>query len=299
MSGLLTSLTHRRLLFLAALVIALAAIANAYAYWTSSGSGSGSGNAGTLDAATGLSGTPGAGTVALSWNAVTPPAGGPSSVTYYLTRNGGSPGGDCPTSSSPANVLTCPDRGLSAGDYTYTVTAKWRSWTATSSSVLVHVASGALDHFLLAAATSTPSAGTADNLTITAKDSANNTVSLYNSSPSLTFSGATAIGAYNPTVTNSSGSPINFGSATTISFTNGVATVSGSNNGVMRLYKAGASSIVVSDGSHSNGAGLSITVSPLAINSLWIAAASTTPAAGAADNLTITALDSYGNTATS
>lgn len=66
------------------------------------------------------------------------------------------------------------------------------------------------------------------------------------------------LGTYIPTVTNSGGTAANFGAATAITFANGVATVSGSNNGVMRLYKVETANIIVSDGSgHSNGAGLS------------------------------------------
>ena len=41
-----------------------------------------------------------------------------------------------------------------------------------------------------------------------------------------------------PTVSNSSGTVIAFGSTTAITFSSGVATVSGANNGVMTLYKA-------------------------------------------------------------
>ena len=93
--------------------------------------------------------------------------------------------------------------------------------------------------------------------------------------------------------------PSTSGLPTAITFTNGVATVSGSNNGVMKLYKAETANIVVSDGTYNNGTGLTVTVNPLAASKLLLAAATTTPAAGAADNLTITAQDTYGNTATS
>ena len=79
--------TRRRLLTLAALMVALMASANAQAYWTSSGSGSGGGNAGTLAAPTNVIGTPGAGTVTLSCSAVTPPCGS-GTVSYYVTRDG-------------------------------------------------------------------------------------------------------------------------------------------------------------------------------------------------------------------
>jgi hypothetical protein len=63
-------------------------------------------------------------------------------------------------------------------------------------------------------------------------------------------------------VINSAGTTINFGSATAINFTSGVASVSSSKNGVMKLNLAGAASIAVSDGSISNPTPLAVTVSP-------------------------------------
>ncbi|MGB7589380.1 MAG: hypothetical protein WBM00_11800, partial [Solirubrobacterales bacterium] len=78
------------------------------------------------------------------------------------------------------------------------------------------------------------------------------------------------------TVSNASGTAINFGSSTTITFTNGVATVSSGKNGVMTLVKAASASITVSDGTISNGAGLAVTVSPAAAAKLgWTHATST------------------------
>ena len=111
----------------------------------------------------------------------------------------------------------------------------------------------AVSKLALAAATTTPTAGAADNLTITAQDTYGNTVPSYNGSHDLTFSGAGTVGGHNPTVTNTLGVGINFGAATAISFTNGVATVSANSNGVMTLYKAETANIVVSDGTHNNG----------------------------------------------
>ena len=104
------------------------------AYWAAGGTGSGSGPVGTLVAPT-LIGTPGAGTVALSWDQVTP-LGAPA-VSYFV--NGAHAG--CPMSKTTATTATsCTDSGLIPGTYSYTVTAVWQSWTATSSSVLVTVA---------------------------------------------------------------------------------------------------------------------------------------------------------------
>jgi alpha-tubulin suppressor-like RCC1 family protein len=285
---------RKRLFALTVLAIALMGAANAQAYFTANGNGSGTSNAGTLGAST-VSGTPGAGTATLSWSAVSPPSSG--AVSYYVKRNGGNPGGNCPTSAAPSAVLTCTDSGLSAGTYSYTVTTIWRTWSAVSSpATQVTLASGALDHFVLSAATTTPTAGQSDNLTVTAKDVAGNTVTTYGGSNNLTFSGAGTIGTFNPTVTNSGGTAINFGAPTAVTFANGVATVSGSSNGAMILYKVETANIVVSDGTHTNGAGLAITVGPAGLNSFTFPTPAT-QTAGTAFNVSLTAKDAYGNTA--
>ncbi|MGZ6266105.1 MAG: hypothetical protein ACXWN4_04275, partial [Candidatus Limnocylindrales bacterium] len=78
--------------------MALAMAAQANAFWGSNGIGSGSGGVGTLDSST-LSGTSGAGTATLNWTAVPPP--GPGTVYYYVQRDGGNAGGDCPTPGFP------------------------------------------------------------------------------------------------------------------------------------------------------------------------------------------------------
>jgi hypothetical protein len=150
----------------------------------------------------------------------------------------------------------------------------------------------------LSAASTTPTAGAADNLTITAKDSFGNTATTYTGDKSLTFSGAGSVGSNNPAVSNKTGTAVNFGTSDTITFSAGQATVSGSNNGVMKLYKAETASISVTDATLTSNS-LSVTVSAGSAASLSLSAGSATPAAGAADNLTITAKDSFGNTATS
>ncbi len=233
--------------------IALVVVTGAWAYWTTTGTGIATGSVGALAAPTISSSTPGAGTVALSWTAVTPPGSG--TVSYYVSRDGGEPGGSCPSSSSPSAVTSCTDSGVSVGTHEYTVTAVWNSWTATSTIKSVQVTFGPATHFLLTAATTTPTAGAADNLTITAKDASNNTVATYTGSHSLTFGGASTIGSFTPTVTNSAGTATSFGTETAINFTNGVASVSSGNNGAMKLYKVEAASITVSDGTINNGAG--------------------------------------------
>jgi hypothetical protein len=83
--------------------------------------------------------TPGAGTASLVWTAVAPPGSG--SVSYYVLRDTVSPAGNCPTQAAPASVLTCTDSGLPVGTHSYTVTAVYHSWTATSLPATVTVTS--------------------------------------------------------------------------------------------------------------------------------------------------------------
>src|SRR6185437_16197846 len=111
----------------------------AFAFWSGQGSGTASGSVGTLAAPSITKATPGAGTVELSWTVVTPPASG--EVTYYVSRDGGSAAGNCPSSASRGAQTSCTDSGLSVGAHEYTVTAVWRSWTAKSAGKSVEVAS--------------------------------------------------------------------------------------------------------------------------------------------------------------
>ena len=191
------------------------------------------------------------------------------------------------------------DTGVALGTHEYTVTAEWRSWTATSTGSSANVSFGPATHFVLNASSVTPTAGVADNLTVTAEDESNNTVATYTGSHNLTFGGANTIGAFSPSVTDSAGTITDFGTATAITFTNGVATVAAGNNGVMKLYSAETALVTVTDGTLSNGVGLSVTVAASAASSFTLEAASVTPTAGEADDLTITAFDAYGNTAVS
>jgi hypothetical protein len=284
-----------------ALLVALVATISgtAIAYFSTTGTGSASAGVSKLSPLSITAATPAVGgTVALSWSTVTAPGSG--TVTYSVTRDGGEPAGTCPSSSSPAAVTSCTDSGLAVGTHSYVVAAKWRSWTAESSTSTAKITVGPANHLILTAASSTPTAGVADNLTITAKDEKNATVTTYTGSHSLTFSGAaTSPGGTKPTVANSSGTATNFGTATAITFASGVATVNSTKNGVMKLYASGEADVNVSDGSISTESPLEATVAPAAASKLVLTAITTTPAAGSADNLTTTAQDTYGNTATS
>lgn len=222
---------------------------------------------------------------------------GPSAGTLSCSNAG------FPAVAAVAGVATftnCQITGTAAaGTYTLAATRVGLTSTGASSNVVINPASAAT--LSLAAATTTPTAGVADNLTITAKDTFANVATGYTGDKNLTFSGAATIGVNTPTVSSKTGAATNFGTATTITFASGVSTVSGATNGAMILKKAETASIIVTDGTINNGAGLSVSVSAAGPASLALGAATTTPTAGAADNLTVTAsaLDAFGNTAVS
>ena len=116
----------------AALVVLTTGIA--FAFWTSTGTGTASASTGTLNAPPNVAATstPGSGTAHVSWDA---PAGPLSPTGYYVTRISSSnvTSAACGTSTaSPTGNLSCDDTSLAAGSYTYTVTAVFNSWTATS-----------------------------------------------------------------------------------------------------------------------------------------------------------------------
>jgi hypothetical protein len=76
-------------------------------------------------------------TVTLIWTAVT--ASSPGTVRYYVLRDGGAAAGNCPAKAAPTTVLTCADTGVANGNHSYTVTAVYAGWTATSAPVAVTV----------------------------------------------------------------------------------------------------------------------------------------------------------------
>ncbi len=280
---------------LALVLITTAAVVSAF--WTGSGQGNVSATLATLEAPTITAATTGAETVALSWSAVTPP--GEGTVEYYVTRDGSTASAGCPSSSSRSTVTNCTDTNVPVGAHKYKVTAVWRSWTSTGEERTVTVAYGPATHLVLEAASTTPAAGEADNLTVTAKDASGDTVGTYSGSHSLIFEGAgVASNGEEPIVVDESGVEKNFGEATEITFTEGKATVSSAMNGVMTLYKAEAAHIKVKEGSLNNGAGLAVTVKAAAAKNFKVPTP-TEQEAGVSFNVTLTAIDEYGNTATS
>lgn len=240
------------------LVSVAAGSGTAAAYLTAPANGSATAGVGALAPPT-LSATPGSEAVELSWSAVAAPGAG--AVTYAVSRDGGDPAGDCPSASSPAAVTACTDSGVAPGSHSYTVTARWSSWSVAGEPVEIEVAAGPAVRLVLGADSSTPVAGSADGLTITAEDAAGQPAASYTGTHLLIFAGAAASpGGAVPTVADSSGDAVEFGAATALEFEAGVATVAGARNGAMRLYGAGATSIEASDGSVSTAAPLALTV---------------------------------------
>ena len=282
----------------AAILAALAVLAcgSALAYFTASGAGNASAGISKL-AAPSPSATPAlGGTVVLLWNAINPPGSG--AVTYTVERDGGKVGGGC--TGTIAGTTTCTDSGLGPGTHTYVVTAKWRSWTTSSSPASATIELGPLDHFSLSAESATPAVGEVDGLTIVAQDANGLTVTSYGGSHNITFSGASpAPDGTKPTVASKSGSATAFGKATSLSFDEGVAEASGAKNGAMKLYESGAVDIDASDGSVATAVPLHALATAGEATELGLTAASTAPVAGSADALSAIALDDYENVATS
>jgi hypothetical protein len=139
----------------------------------------------------------------------------------------------------------------------------------------------------------TPTAGATDQLTIALVDQYGN-VEPFSGDKNLTFSGlSTSAAGKVPTVTDKNGTAVKEGKAEYITFSNGVASAS------LVAYAAETKTLAVTDGtlssSSTGGAGVSLTVSPAAANAYRITAASTTPTAGATDQLTIELVDQFGN----
>lgn len=146
----------------------------------------------------------------------------------------------------------------------------------------------------------TQTAGTSQNITITQTNAAGVTNTSYTGEKFLTFSGAnSSVSPVNaPTVKDKTGTAIAFSSSTSITFTNGVATVSGGSNGVLTLYKAESAVISVTDGSITSEGGdrLTVNVTPASMAMSF----STQPGGGLYNAIwstqpIVTFKDSYGN----
>jgi hypothetical protein len=172
----------------------LAAALDASAYVTASGSGSARASVTTLAASTITRASTAAGSVTLTWSAVTAPATG--SVTYYVSRDGGAASAACPSAAAPTSATSCTDTGVSAGAHQYTVTAVWRTWTRTSAAANVTLASGVATQLIF---TTQPGGGATGGSAfptqpaVSARDADGNTVPDYSGTVTLSIlSGGTA-----------------------------------------------------------------------------------------------------------
>ena len=128
---------NRRIPFvvLVSLVSAFVMTTSAWAFFTSAGNGSGAAPVGALGAPSSVAGSPTGGIIALTWIGVTSPGSGP--FGYYVTRAPVPTGTTIdvcgsPTSPVAASPTSCVDGSAPVGDYAYSVTAVFHSWTATS-----------------------------------------------------------------------------------------------------------------------------------------------------------------------
>src|SRR5260370_751379 len=144
-------------------------------------------------------------------------------------------------------------------------------------------------------------AGAAETVKVTAADPYGNTDLTYSGSKNLTYSGANSSTSpvTAPTVTKNAAAATRFGSSATNTFTNSISNNAGG-VGSMKLYKAETANIAVTDGTIAASTGadrLSVAVTAAAASRL-VVTGSASQTAGAAQALTITATDPYGNTDT-
>ncbi|MGN6635028.1 MAG: hypothetical protein ACTHJ6_06135, partial [Oryzihumus sp.] len=112
----------------------------AWAYWATAATGAGVGATATMSAPGTVTAVAGAGTAHLTWAASTLSTGTPVSG-YVVTRSGQSMP-VCGSASSPLTGTSCDDRNVPPGTYAWTVTAVYRTWTASAVSNSATVTAG-------------------------------------------------------------------------------------------------------------------------------------------------------------
>jgi hypothetical protein len=270
------------------LLAILGVAAGAWAFWTTQGTGSASATVGQLNAPTQVTvPSTASGTVHVSWTGSTLGDGATPASGYYVTRLKNSDSsisnacGTSPSSPTSSTAASCDDTSVPDGTYHYTVTAVYRSWTATSTaSGDVVTTAATLDHFTLAAP-ATATAGTAFNVTVTARDASNNALTGYTGTVHFTSSDA-----------GSPGLPSNYtfvaGDNGSHTFTNGVT-----------LKTAGSQTVSVNDTVETSKTGTAtISVSPAGADHFKVTAPASATAGSAFNTVTLTAQDPYNNTAT-
>ena len=210
------------------LVAALGA-APALAFWTSSGAAS----AGATARALAVPAAPTAvGSATSTWLVVsgTLPTGVSQvpGTTYTLNRDATTLGCSLPTS----GTYSCTDTGLTgATTYSYTVVAAVGAWRATSAAKTGATTCPVTPKYTLSPSTTTPTAGTALTVTITATGCSGATDTAYSGSQAVTFSGPSA---------SASGKAPAY--PATVTFTNGVGTAT------VTLYAAETTALTATTG---------------------------------------------------
>jgi hypothetical protein len=146
------------------------------------------------------------GTVAVNWS---PPSGGPSSVSYYVTRKIGTTSvAACGTSASNTITATsCTDTVTANGSYTYSVTAvfyKWTTASAASSAVVVTATIGQLG--FTQNPQSTKSDQSLGTVIVQVRDNSGNNVSTSGVRVTLSLSNNSEGGTLTGTLTQTTGS---------------------------------------------------------------------------------------------
>src|SRR2546428_1954617 len=186
---------------------------------------------------------------------------------------------------SSAGASLPADTSLSSGQGTYsatltaagaqTITARDTVTASITGGLNVSVRAASANHLVLNTATSTPTAGAAFSFTVTAQDPYGNTDPAYAGTVHFT-STDTAAGVLLP-------------ADTTLS--------SGQGTYSATLIRAGGQTITARDTVTASISGpLSVSVRAAPANHLTLTSATSTPTAGAAFSLTVTAQDQYGNT---
>ena len=192
-----------------------------------------------------------------------------ASVRFAVASGNGTLSGTATATTNYLGVATFAGTwvlGTASGAQTLTATPTTGSATAATITA-TGIASTATK--LVLSGTGTQVAGATQTVTVTAKDANGNTATTYTGAKSLTFSGAaTAPGGQKPTAGGTA-----FGTATSVTFTNGVATLP------LVLNKAEGAKVSISDGLVSTATAdqLSVAVAPGAATQIAL----TTSAAGA------------------
>ncbi|MCU1448884.1 MAG: Peptidase families and domain protein, partial [Acidimicrobiales bacterium] len=290
-----------KLLVFAGVVGGAATVAvSGWAFFTASGTGQGAAAVGNFGPPTSVTVTVPSATVRtvhVAWTAPATPDGS-ALDGYTLARSDGTTTtAACGTGTTPlaGTATSCDDTSVASGTYTYTVTAQWKSWSATSSaSGSATIAAATLHHFTVVPSTSTPTAGTQFSVTITAIDQYSGTMTAYTGSQCVTFSGpGTSPAPASTTPTYPAGGAGCTGGNSLVTFAGGV----GSPN--VTLAKAESPTLAVTDVTTSKTGSASLTVAAAGINRLLVSPSTSTPTAGTSFTAPLTAHDLYDNLAIS